>query len=76
MTNAKRTTKPSKTKSAKAIEEAVKVQVPALTAEDAHNAIILLNRVQTRGMQEAALLVTLGQKLSAIKGNFEAPKNG
>lgn len=53
-----------------------KAVAPVLTKEEAFNILILLDRVQTRGMQEAALLVTVAQKLHLIKGNFEAPKNG
>lgn len=50
--------------------------VPGLSSEDAYNILILLDRVQTRGMQEAALLVTVAQKLHLIKGAFEVPKSG
>lgn len=57
-------------------ETAVAKAAPVLSQEDAFNILILLDRVQTRGMQEAALLVTLAQKLHLIKGTFEASKNG
>lgn len=59
------------------VKDAVeKIVTVVLTPEEAYNTLILLNRVPTQGMQEAALLVTLGQKLHLIKGDFEVPKNG
>ncbi len=67
-------------KAAKESEKDVDVkaapEMPVITQEDAHNTLLLLNRVSTTGMQEAALLVTLGQKFHAIKGAYEVPKDG
>lgn len=57
-------------------EAAEALSVPVLTPEEAHNTLLLLNRVTTTGMQEAALLVTLGQKFHALKGAYEGPKDG
>ena len=41
--------------------------VPELTAQDCHNLIQLLNRVQTNGIQEAQVLLFCVNKLDAIK---------
>ena len=42
----------------------------ALTQEDAHNLIVLLNRVQVTGISEAKLLGILATKLEKIKGSY------
>lgn len=42
----------------------------ALTQEDAHNLIVLLNRVSTTGIAEAKLLGVLANKLEQIKGSY------
>lgn len=51
-------------------------QPASLTPEDAHNLIVLLNRVSTTGVQEAMLLAILAQKLSGIKGTFTGAPSG
>ncbi len=43
--------------------------VPEITAQDAHNLIQLLDRVQTQGIQEAMVLGILANKLQAIKAS-------
>ncbi|MAG24812.1 hypothetical protein CMI47_04460 [Candidatus Pacearchaeota archaeon] len=52
---------------------ASKPQVPEaeLTAQDAHNILMLLNRAETKGIQEAQVLLHVCGKLDAIRGNFE-----
>jgi hypothetical protein len=42
----------------------------ALTPEDAHNVLILLDRVTVTGVNESMLLGVLAQKLARIKGKF------
>lgn len=68
------TTEATKTRAAAKAAKAALEARTTITPEDAHNTIILLNRVQTTGMQEAALLVTLGQKFHTIKGSYEVTK--
>ena len=55
----------SKSKVTEAVE-----QLPALNQQDAHNLLILLNRVSTTGVNEAQLLAVLASKLTVIKGDF------
>jgi hypothetical protein len=40
---------------------------PNLTGQEAHNTLMLLNRVQTTGIQEAMVLGLIAQKLEKIK---------
>lgn len=49
-------------------EAAVFEAAPALTSQDAHNILQLLNRVQTTGIQEAQVLGILAHKLTLIRG--------
>lgn len=41
-----------------------------LTPSDAHNILVLLQRVPTTGVDEATLLAILASKLKAIKGDY------
>jgi hypothetical protein len=47
-----------------------------LTSEDAHNILVLLERVGTTGVQEATLLAIIGQKLTHLKGTFQGAPRG
>jgi hypothetical protein len=61
----------------KALEEAqANAARLTLTPEDAHNILVLLNRVTTTGTQEAMLLAVLAQKLAALKGAYQGTANG
>ena len=48
----------------------------ALTPQDAHNILVLLDRVPTKGHTEATLLAILAQKLKQIKGAFKGEPSG
>ena len=53
---------------------AVKPEV-GLTQQDAHNILMLLNRVQTKGIQEAQVLGYLANKLNTLRGAFTPEGN-
>jgi hypothetical protein len=52
---------------AKAAPAPTRPEVPELTAQDCHNIVQLLNRVQTNGIQEAQVLLHVAGKLSSMK---------
>ena len=48
-----------------------KQDVPELNAQDCHNIVQLLNRVQTNGIKEAQVLLHVAGKLAAIKNALD-----
>ena len=44
---------------------------PQLSAQDCHNIVQLLNRVQTNGIQEAQVLLSVAQKLAQMRQHLD-----
>ncbi len=56
-----------------AVDAADKLEI---NPSDAHNILVLLQRVQTTGVDEATLLAILASKLKAIKGAYTGEPSG
>ena len=62
---------------AKAVADAAKqAALQQVNPQDAHNILVLLDRVQTTGHREATLLAVLAQKLTLIKGSYTGEPSG
>jgi hypothetical protein len=51
-------------------------EAQALLPEDAANLLVLLDRVQTKGVQEASVLAICAHKLTVLKGNYKGATSG